>query len=278
MPSDTYTLLRLGAAERLVARTRYCVAPAHDVDRIAVVGGTKAVDVRALLALLPDIVVANQEENRQSDIERIERAGVPVLLSFPCTVAAGLEHAVRLAALLPDRRALAAPALSAARAELGRLVDRRRDGPHAVPTFLPIWKDPLMTANGASFLSDALALSGAENVFAGRSRRHPLAADLRREGAAVLRSPAGRDVRYPRVSLEEVAVRAPELVLLPDEPYCFDEHDAAVFRELPGGPEVCFCDGKDLMWYGLRCIEGLSAVADMVSAARQARRAGGVGA
>ncbi len=257
VPSDSYTLARLGAADRLVGRTSYCVAP-DEILAVEAVGGTKDADVDRIVALAPDLVVANQEENRKLDIERLEAAGVPVLLSFPCTVEAGLAHAERLAALMPsiDNRAL----LAELRA---RYQSHARADRPAVRTFVPIWMDPLMTANGETFLSDALELAGGVNVFADRRRRYPLRADLG------LREPVpaeGRDTRYPRVTLAEVAARRPELVLLPDEPHEFTAADAAVFAALPGPPAIRFVDGKSLMWYGIRALEDLDALAAALSA------------
>ena len=272
VPSDTFTLVRLGVGARLVGRTRYCVAPSEDVAAIPVVGGTKDADVDAILALAPDAVIANQEENTRGDIERLEGEGVHVFVSFPKTVAAGLAHVARLALLCgvdgePAVKELVARgyhALRAAKATAARL--------RPVRTFLPIWMDPLMTVHGDTFISDVLALVGARNVFAERARRYPLAADL---GAAPPLSPervGDRDTRYPRVTLEEVAQHAPELVLLPDEPHPFTEADAAVFRALPipaaTRGAVHFCDGKDLMWYGARTIEGLARLSAMIDAAR----------
>jgi ABC-type hemin transport system substrate-binding protein len=74
------------------------------------------------------------------------------------------------------------------------------------------------------------------------------------------------------VTLDEVAARAPELVLLPDEPHPFIEADAAVFRglDMPAArrEQVVFCDGKDLMWYGARSVEGLARLRALVDAAR----------
>jgi ABC-type Fe3+-hydroxamate transport system substrate-binding protein len=134
--------------------------------------------------------------------------------------------------------------------------------------------DPLMTIHGATFISDVLELVGAENVFANRERRYPLAADV--AGAAPLPAErvAGRDVRYPRVTLPEVVAAQPELVLLPDEPHPFTAADAQLFRELdiPAAKagSVVFCDGKDLMWYGARSLEGLARLRALVDAARLA--------
>jgi ABC-type Fe3+-hydroxamate transport system substrate-binding protein len=264
VPSDSYNLVLLGAGPRLVGRTAYCVEPAADLETVTVVGGTKNADVERVIALEPDLVIANQEENRRHDIDALERAGVPVLLSFPTTVAAGLDHVVRLAALFPSCAELSAPPLAEATATLER---RQAVDEPPIATFVPIWMDPLMTIHGDTFISDALALAGGCNVFADRERRYPLAADLgEREAVAS----EGRDLRYPRVTFDEVVARAPDLVLLPDEPHEFSAADAEVFRALPMAPlGVHFCNGRDLMWYGLRAVEGLERIARLVAEARR---------
>src|SRR5687768_12623265 len=89
VPSDTYTLCALGAAERLVGRTSYCHEPAEAVAAVPVVGGTKDVDPDRVAELAPDLVLANQEENARGPLEELVRRGLPVLVSFPCRVADG---------------------------------------------------------------------------------------------------------------------------------------------------------------------------------------------
>ena len=96
------------------------------------------------------------------------------------------------------------------------------------------------------------------NIFAGRERRYPLAADL---GLREAVAPEGRDTRYPRITLEELEARRPALVLLPDEPHEFTAADAAVFEALPCRPRVRFVDGKAFMWHGWRALEELDRVA-----------------
>jgi ABC-type Fe3+-hydroxamate transport system substrate-binding protein len=276
VPSDTYSIVRLGAAERLVGRTRYCVEPAGEVEPIEVVGGTKDADVERIVALAPDVVVANQEENARGDIQRLEDAGVRVLLSFPRTVASGVNHLARLASLFGLRdgpaKALVAGAYHALREADAALA---KDPRPPVRVFVPIWMDPLMTCSGDTFTSDVLALAGARNVFVGRERRYPLAADLGRTVPLPAERIVGRDVRYPRITPDEVVARAPELILLPDEPHPFSEADAAVFRALdvPAARlgNVRFCDGKDLTWYGARGLEGLARLRALVDAARAGR-------
>jgi ABC-type Fe3+-hydroxamate transport system substrate-binding protein len=89
VPSDTYNLVRLNGRARLVGRTRYCVEPAGEVEDVPTVGGTKDADVEAILALHPDLVLANQEENTRQMVGKLENQGVKVLVAFPRRVAAG---------------------------------------------------------------------------------------------------------------------------------------------------------------------------------------------
>jgi hypothetical protein len=102
-------------------------------------------------------------------------------------------------------------------------------------------------------------------VFADRERRYPLQADL---GAAEARPAGERDTRYPRVTLEEVALRAPEVVLLPDEPHPFGEADAQVFRTRLPAAKIAFCSGRDLSWYGAQSVDGLDRLRALIDGLR----------
>jgi ABC-type Fe3+-hydroxamate transport system substrate-binding protein len=270
VPSDTYTLLRLGARERLVGRTRYCVEPAPEVESIADVGGTKDPSIDAILELRPDLVVANQEENTRSDVEKLAKAGITVLLTFPKRLADGAAQVGRLARVLGDLDADARARVRFAYETL-RLAEElrvRAERQGRVTTFVPIWADPLMTVNGDTFVSDVLDHAGAENVFADRDRRYPLAADLGRAEPAPRHMVEGRDVRYPRITDDELVARAPELVLLPDEPHPFDAADAERIASLPWPidrtPRIERCVGRPLMWPGLMSLEGFEALCALV--------------
>lgn len=272
VPSDTYSLIQLGAAERLVGRTRYCVEPQESVDRIPVMGGTKNADVEAIIEAFPDLVLANREENTKRDLERIAQAGIAVYVSFPKRVAEGLAHLGRVVRMLDIGDDVGVKeALRSHYEALGQAESNVGARP-LVPCFFPIWMDPLMTIHGDTFISDVLRLGGAHNVFADRARRYPLAADVGTAAPLPAEQIEGRDTRYPRVTWDEVVARAPELVLLPDEPHDFTEADAERFRALAipaargaeGGGAVVRVDGKDFSWYGARSLEGLARVKTVV--------------
>ncbi len=268
VPSDTLTLFDLGLGAAVVGRTDYCELPA-EASRLPSVGGTKNPRLDAIFDLEPDLVIANQEENTKSDLEAIAQRGFRVWVAFPKRVAEGLAHMARLARIFRVEHDAGPRDLVKRGYAALREAEAAQAGRAPVPTFCPIWMKPLMTIHGDTYISDALALAGARNVFADRERRYPLAADLRGAEPA----PAeGRDTRYPRVTEAEVVARAPEIVLLPDEPHPFSDEDAAVFRALdvPAAKRgaVVRCSGKDLCWYGSRAVEGLARVRALVDGLR----------
>jgi len=236
----------------VVGRTRYCDGDAP------IVGGTKDVDVDAVARLEPDLILANQEENSRVHLEEMARRGLPVFIAFPTTVADGIAHLARLAKLLEAGGAR----------ELIKRGYAMLSTPIPQPplkALVPIWMEPLMTVNAWTYMSDALRLAGAENVFADRERRFPLAADL---GQAVPTPAGSRDTRYPRITFDEAALRKPEVILLPDEPHPFSEEDAAVFRARVPGARVVRCGGRDFSWYGAQSIEGIPRVRALVDSLR----------
>ena len=261
VPSDTLTVAALGCAGALVGRTDYCELPEEVFRTVPSVGGTKNPRVDDICDLSPDLVIANQEENTKSDLEAIAQRGVKVYVAFPKRVADGIAHMAKLARIFRVEGDTSVRALCKDGYEMVRQAEAARAKDKPLRAFCPIWMKPLMTIHGSTFISDALDLAGASNVFADRERRYPLAADV---GAATPLSAeklGDRDVRYPRVTMEEVNARAPELVLLPDEPHPFSEEDAEVFRAqaTPAAATgaVVRTDGKDLCWYGARSVEGI---------------------
>ncbi|HEX4420491.1 MAG TPA: helical backbone metal receptor [Kofleriaceae bacterium] len=270
VPSDTHSVIALGALDRLVGRTRWCESP--EAQGVAVVGGTKDVDVDAVLALAPDLVIANQEENTRPALEALAQQ-VKVLVSLPRRVEQGVAHLARLGRVLgvhdrePARSLIkrgyqigaAGGAGGDAGADVGADVGISA-GPRA---FVPIWMDPLMTINADTFGSDVLAHAGIGNAFGDRLRLYPLAADL---GKSAPQDAGGRDLRYPRVTFDEVRARNPELVILPDEPHAFSAEDEAVIGEALPGVRIVRVAGKDLFWYGAWTIDALARLTGQLAA------------
>jgi ABC-type Fe3+-hydroxamate transport system substrate-binding protein len=272
VPSVTGSLFDLGLGPRLVGRTDYCVYPAVGVAGLPSVGGTKNPSLERILALQPDLVIANWEENHRADVEALTAAGVPVWVTFPRTVREALNL---LWALVRTFDApLAGHMLAALERSYEITSQAADDAAQATPrvrVFCPIWREPetsagpaawWMTGNRATYLHDVLHICGGANVFADRDRRYPLAADL---DPSLLAEPphAARDTRYPRLTSAELAAAAPDVILLPSEPYPFTQADLDAFAGLPGLPavqtgRVYLVDGAMLTWPGTHLARALA--------------------
>ncbi|MGA5556431.1 helical backbone metal receptor [Streptomyces lavendulocolor] len=199
----------------LVGATNWCTHPAGlDVTRI---GGTKNPDVAAISALRPDLVVANEEENRAADLDALRAAGLDVLV----TEVRSLDQAfTELDRVLRACRVPGRPRwLDEAEAAWAEVPD---GGAHRTAV-VPVWRRPWMVLGRDTFAGDLLARLGVVNAYAD----HP--------------------ERYPRVPLDELRSRGADLVVLPDEPYRFTADDGPeAFDGLP----AALVDGRYLTWYG----------------------------
>jgi len=232
------------------------------------IGGTKNPDRDRIIGLAPDLVIANQEENRREDVEALQAAGLVVWVQFPNTVREALN------VLWATIRVFEAPQRGHSLAALERsyeVASRAAETEAGVSVFCPIWREPAaaigqaewwMTANRETYLNDVLRICGGANVFAARDRLYPLAADMDHERQPDPPQP-GRDTRYPRVTSAEVVAAAPEVILLPSEPYPFAEADIAAFEPFPDLPavrsgRVHLVDGSLLTWPGTRLAQALA--------------------
>ncbi len=239
--------------------TDYCIYPADQVTGKVRVGGTKNPRLGAIRDLEPDLVIANMEENRRQDVEALEAAGVPVFVTFARTVRAAIDEMHTLAKLVhtPEAEEMIAPIEAAWAYQTSKKRTSR------ARVFCPIWRDPWMTANGDTYISDLIETCGGTNVFAERERHFPLAADVAGEPGRIVE---GADTRYPRVSLEEAAALRPDVILLPDEPYRFAEKDAADIRAVRGLElaHIHLIDGTLISWYGIRIGKSISTLARII--------------
>jgi ABC-type Fe3+-hydroxamate transport system substrate-binding protein len=243
VPSLTDLCFELGAGGRVVGVSDVCTEPRGKLDGIPRVGGEKRPSLQAIRALQPDLVLANKEENRRQDVDRLRDSGIAVHVSHPRTVEEGATLCTDLGALLdaaPRARTLAREIRQA------RTEARRLGLGQPVDAVVFIWRDPFMTLSGDTYGHDVLACIGGRNPFAGASQR------------------------YPKVTLEAVAKQRPQLILLPDEPYAFTARDAEQVRGVIPGAVVVLCPGRPFFWHGPRARE-LPALARTVAAAFKPR-------
>jgi len=249
VPSWTETLFALGMGNEVVGITKFCVEPADGVASIPKIGGTKNPDLRAIAELKPDFVIANAEENRREDVEKIREIGVAVMTTYPKTIPGAVESILKLGKALGKE-----PEADAMAREIVRNVSGIEAGvgvwsklPFRV--FCPIWKNPWMAFNADTYAHDVLRMLGFNNIFASAGER------------------------YPVTTLPEAIDRRPDIVLLPDEPYEFKDRDVEELKKmLPAAlaRRVMIVSGRDLHWYGVHMVKGLPAIAAKLARMRAA--------
>ncbi|TFG93897.1 MAG: ABC transporter substrate-binding protein [Myxococcales bacterium] len=243
VPSLTEALFALGLGDRVVGATDWCVHPADALALVPRVGGTKDPDLAAIAKLRPELVIANREENTRRTVVQLEAARIPVWVTYPRTVAEG-ARLLRELALLGGRSAeldrVVGPVEQAVEGALREVPSER------VRVFCPIWKDPWMAVGADTYAHDLIELCGGRNVFGRVETR-----------------------RYPIVREAEIVAAAPEVILLPDEPYAFGAEHAVALRALPvpaaASGRIHCVDGTLLTWYGPRIRRAIELLRSLLS-------------
>jgi ABC-type Fe3+-hydroxamate transport system substrate-binding protein len=230
VPSLTEALA-LSCPGKLVGATDWCTHPT-DLDVVRV-RGTKNPDLEAIEALAPDLVVANEEENRQVDLDALRAQGIPVWVTDIRTV----DQAVTSIESL----------LYAVGAGDTGWLDRARSAWEQAPVavegrrfsaVVPIWRRPWMHVGRDTYAGDVLARLGVDNVLGDSPER------------------------YPKLGLEQLP--KVDLVVLPDEPYQFTGADGP--EAFPGTP-CALVSGRFLTWYGPAMVEAPHALLATLRAA-----------
>ncbi len=249
-PSLTELVFDLGRGDELVALTDYCIHPANRVLGIEKVGGTKTPDVARIVALAPDIVLMNEEENRREDADTLHAAGIVCHASLP-------RNPSETAAMVRSIGFALGTEVDAER--IARDIEARAErvradaeGRPVVPFAYLIWREPWMTVNSTTFSHALLAQAGGLNVFSDLTER------------------------YPVIAPADLAERTPALVLLCTEPFAFDERHADELAQATGLARDAFeiADGEYLSWHGSRTPDGIDYAASLIALAR-ARIGGG---
>lgn len=232
VPSLTEAV-EVSAPGRLAGATDYCTHPATlDVPRV---GGSKYPKLDRVLDLAPDLVLANSEENRPEDVERLRANGIPVwVMAASATVPAALGSLRRI---LTQAYELEEPEWLVSAEEIWREVRPVRW--HAV---VPVWRKPWIVLGRETFAGDVLRRVGVANVYAASEERYP------RPDVGELRAHFTADA---------------DLLVLPDEPYLFTEEDGP--DHFPDARYV-LVSGRHLTWYGPSLVAAHAALTEVLAA------------
>jgi ABC-type Fe3+-hydroxamate transport system substrate-binding protein len=224
VPSQTELLYDLGLQEEVIGITKFCVHPDSWFREKTRIGGTKQLHLDQIIALQPDLVIANKEENVAAQVAVLMEK-MPVWVSDVSNLATALDMITSIGTItgkdepalrITNDISISFKALRAA-----------RQGIQPLRTAYFIWRQPWMAAGGDTFIHHMLQYCRLENVFA-------------------------TIPRYPEVTMADLQAADCQLLLLSSEPYPFTEKYIAELQEQLPGVRIMLVDGEMFSWYGSR--------------------------
>lgn len=222
VPSQTELLFDLGLGARVVGITRFCVHPEEWAKTKTKIGGTKKIQLDAIDALQPDLIIGNKEENDESSIRQLASRH-PVWMSDVATWQSALAMIAAIGHLVGE-----ADKAGQIAEEIARRFENINPFPSASTLYL-IWRSPWMAAGRNTFIDTMLSKIGLDNCLSAE--------------------------RYPELSPEEIKEHSPELVLLSSEPFPFQQKHITELRHLLPAAKIILVDGEMFSWYGSRLLK-----------------------
>lgn len=217
VPSITEALFDLGLTENeVVGRTKFCIHPQDKIKNVAVIGGTKNINIEKIKALQPDLILANKEENVKEQVEALMN-DYKVMVTNIDTIEDNYYLLKNLGKLFGKED----------RAQLFNLKiydvlnQAKLDTP--VKAAYLIWKNPYMTIGSDTFIHRVLTEIGFENIFKDKTR-------------------------YPQITTEDLADA--DVIMLSSEPFPFKEKHIEELQVFYPDKKIMIVDGEAFSWYG----------------------------
>ena len=229
VPSQTELLFDLGLEEQIVGITKFCVHPFHFKSTKRIIGGTKKVKLDTILALQPDIIIANKEENTLEMVDELRQI-CPVWVTDIITIEDNSQMITDFGKLFNKR------------VEAQKWLDKIDFAYRDFQQFMMdkevqkvayfIWANPYMVAGKNTFINEMLQLNKFENIY------------------------QNREERYPEVIMQKMRIQGdPDLVLLSSEPFPFTDEHAFELGRFTHHAKTVFVDGEMFSWYGSRLLK-----------------------
>lgn len=186
-PSITEILYFLGVEDRIVGVTEYSYYP-PEAQKKPKIGSYISINMEKVLSLKPDLVIATKDGNPPHVVEMLDQAKIPVYVVNPRTLKEIIDTIYELAKVVQVSGDI--------QKEIANLEERieavreKAKGIGPIKVFLQINIKPVMTVGRDTLHNDIISAAGGVNIF----------------GDSV--------IAYPRVSVEEVIKRAPEVILI----------------------------------------------------------------
>lgn len=232
VPSQSELLWDLGLREELVGITKFCIHPQEMFKSVNRVGGTKTLNIDKIRALNPDLIIGNKEENEQVQILELQKE-FAVWMSDIYNLDDSLNMIEKIGALV-NRVEEARMIKNNIQSSFHQLNKSNKSAVYF------IWREPYMAAGKGTFIGDILYRLGLQNKI------------------------DDDNVRYPELSLEEIKILNPELILLSSEPYPFKQVHLNELQALLPHTKIVLVDGELFSWYGSRLQKSVAYFNDLI--------------
>ncbi|MEC5157215.1 ABC transporter substrate-binding protein [Chryseobacterium sp. MP_3.2] len=217
VPSITETLFDFGlTGNDVIGRTKFCIHPENLVKNVPIIGGTKNLNIEKIIALKPDLIIANKEENEKLQVEELMKHS-EVWVTDIKTLEDNSKFIFEVGELLHQKEKAA---------QFNKIIDsifQNSSSLQPKKAAYLIWKNPYMTIGSDTFIHDVLEKIGVENI-------------------------AKNQLRYPEISLEEMS--GADFILLSSEPFPFqNKHIKELQEQLPHS-KIILVDGEAFSWFG----------------------------
>ena len=189
-PHIVENLFAIGAGDNIVGTVDYADYPseAQSIERI---GGYYGISLEKVLALKPDLVIAWKSGNQSEDLAQIERLGIKVYLSNPVTIAGVADELLTFGEFTGNIEQ-SQQAANAFTQKLNAIVKSQQDKKD-ITGFYQLWAEPMMTVSKNTWINQLIETCHVSNVF------------------------ADSVTDYPQISIENVIVTKPQVIIIPDE-------------------------------------------------------------
>lgn len=217
VPSITEALFDLGLTENeVIGRTKFCIHPSEKVKNIAVIGGTKNINIEKIKALQPDLILANKEENVKEQVEAL-MADFKVIVTNVENIEDNYYLLKTLGRLFNKEEKAQCFNL-----KIYDILNQSKVSSRVKVAYL-IWKNPYMTIGSDTFIHKILGEIGFENIFKDRNR-------------------------YPVIETEDL--KEAEIIMLSSEPFPFKEKHIEELKVFYPDKKIMIVDGEAFSWYG----------------------------
>ena len=220
VPSLTDFLHYLSLEEEVVGITRFCIHPKAWFENKEKIGGTKRVNIDKIIALKPDLIIGNKEENTKEDILALENVA-PIWMSDVNSFDDGIDMIMKLGVVLSKEEVC-----NELVKNLEQVYNPLKNLGQNLSVLYFIWNKPSYVAGQCTFIGSMIEKLGFNNM--------------------------AKIDRYPE--LDALGDCQPNYVFLSSEPYPFEEKHKEKYQSLFPSAKITLVDGEMFSWYGSRML------------------------